>query len=624
MYIRFARNKGINFRQRLQLECDSANSYTFSSGNKTIILEGKFYYYNLDNDKSVFLNKNMQIQLARILKKLDIDDFINNTEGEYCGISIDYKKGSLKIFGDKLTQKEIYYFYNDDIFIATDDCQKIIKEIPNLEYEQNSLVSAVLLYVPKGHTLFKKIRRLKFNESIAVTDCDISMEYYADRDIKIEDYDQGDLLRYEKILKNSILSRASNDFNLVYSSGGWDSTMILAILREHFDKKKVKALVMKFVFPDGSFFNEFEVYKVKKLCRTFNVGVDEVEIDYRKKELYKIFDEIKNELFLKNLFYLWPTRWGKVVNYITKKYGSDVTIFNGEGADSLHNYGFSQYISLPHDNSGFNEYSDKMKSYLFGPDFFRKLKNNTFLNDSVYKIFLYFNQDKDFADVKNLTEQDKIFYYLLSFVYSDVRLPFREVGYKKYIKKSALDKFKHWLREEYFKEAISNINENNLYYYFSYLYALFHLQSPQVRIFREGLSNVRFPFIDSNLFKYLYKMPQDFGRGLNFNRIKFPLKELAGKVFSKAQLEIIESGPHSYLSEIKDINIYDAWLLKGAEYSYMRDRINVNDVLKAFHGNAFSIGEIKNLIGSFKHRRLKNISEMDARSLLIFTLLSGE
>ena len=66
---------------------------------------------------------------------------------------------------------------------------------------------------------------------------------------------------------------------------------------------------------------------------------------------------------------------------------------------------------------------------------------------------------------------------------------------------------------------------------------LFRLQSPQVQIFRGALKNVRFPYIDLNLFRFLYKMPEAFGRGLNFNSIKYPLKSLVKKNFPKEFLK---------------------------------------------------------------------------------------
>jgi len=621
MHLKFYRKNRINFKERIILKQDEG-AYLIEGKNVDIALEGKLYYYYNSYRQDFIPLSNDKAQLASLLRRYSLNDFINNVGGQYWGIRIEKERKCLRIFGDKLKEKEVYFYYNDDIFIASDNCDKVIEEIGNLEIEENSLLSAVLLHVPKGHTLFKNIRRLKYNEIIELSEDKIAIKHHDDRDIEISSSLELDATRYEKIFKNAILSRASGKFNLVYSSGGWDSTMILAILRQNYLKSKVRGVAVKYIFQDGSYFNEFEMNKLKKISKSLDVGIDEVTIDLREKELYYKFERISRDLFINNLFYTCPTRWAKTVDYISGKYGKDTVIFNGEGCDSLHNYGFSQHISLPHENYDFKEYADKMKSYLFGPEFFKKIENKTFQEDSIYKIFLQFHPDSEFVKVNNLEKRNRIFYYLLSFIYSDIRIPFRKVGEEKYFQKEAIRKFERWVDKHYFAEAASNIREGNLYYYLSYLYSSFHLQSPQVRIYREGLVNTRFPFIDMNLFRFLYKMPQDFGRGLNFSHIKYPLRMLAGKVLTQSQRAILENGPHSYLSEVRKMNINDEWCLRGQEYEYMKDNIDLRKVLKIFKADTYPVKEIENLIRKFQQGRLRNITKLEARFLQLFALLS--
>lgn len=622
MYLRYNRKRGINFNKRIELRDCPKNCYTFDREKKKIILGGKFYHYNSGDLKGIGFNRNPKKQFLTLVKKYDVENLINNVEGEYWGIEMDYKNQSSTVFSDKLKQLELYYFYNKDILLVSDDIREVINEAGISGYDKNSLISAILLYVPKGHTLFKGIYRLKYNETIKMIQNKILIERFKDKNIEISEYSEEDLLEYNKIFRNAILSRASNELNLVLSSGGWDSTMILAMLREHLGRNKVRGITLKIVMSDGRCFNEFEVKKAKDIGKALGVKIDIVEVDYRKKETYSKFKEASEDIFLNNVFFLAPANWSALVNYIRKKYGNDAVVFQGEGADSLHNYGFSQYISLPHNNDNFLEYADKMKNYLFSPTFFKKVKNNTFSNDSVYRIFRYFNQDKEFVDVKNSNIREKVYYYLLSFIISDVRIPFRKVNCSRFVKDAALQNFESWLKKEYFQEPVENINENNLYYHFSFLYSLFHLQSPPIRIYRKGLNNIRFPYIDSNLFRFLYKMPEDFGRGLDFKSTKFPLKKLAKKILSKRVFEILESGPHSYLSEVEDMNIWDEYFLKGPVYKYMRDKIDFRECKDIFNDSTFNVNEIENFIKNFKQGKIKNISQNDARFLLILTLLS--
>jgi len=625
MILKYNLKKGINFSERVYFGSFSKKIHTFLKKGKKIILDGKFYYDSDGFSKEILLDNNVAKKLLALVKKYDIENFINNVEGEFLGVEIDHRKETVKIFSDKLKQKEVYYFYKNDVFFASDNLTEIIDNVGVPGYEKNSFISAILLYPPKGQTIFKGINRLRHNETIKIVGNRISIEKSKDKNIEISDYTEKDLLRYEKLYTNAVLSRASRKLNLVFTSGGWDSTMLLAVLAKNLGKKKVRGVIVKVVMSDGRCFNEYEVEKSLKIGKILGVKIDVVEIDYREKETVDIAKTVLEDPWMNKMFLLFlaPANWMCMVKHIKKKYGKETVVFNGNGSDSLHNFGFSQYISLPGQDDNFLEYGDKMKNYLFSPTFFERLKNNKFLSDSVYKIFRFFNQDKEFADVKNLNREDKIYYYLLSFIYSDIRVPFRKIDYKRFVKDSAFTAFNKWLRKEYFEDAVKNINKNNLYYYFSSLYASFHLQGPPIQIYRSGLENVRFPFLDSHLFRFLYKMPQSFGRGLEWKPIKYPLKLLAEKIFPPELMKVIKSGPHSYLSEIEDINIYNEYFLKGPVYDYMRRKINFEKCRDVFDNSIFVTSEMEKFVRNFREGKIKNISFSDGRFLIILLLLSA-
>ena len=312
--------------------------------------------------------------------------------------------------------------------------------------------------------------------------------------------------------------------------------------------------------------------------QSLGINIDIIDVDYRKKEIYDKLSGAKKTLSPKNIFSPSSANWKTAVDYIVKKYGKDVVVFHGEGADSLHNHGFSQ-----------DRPTDKISNYLFGPTFFRNIK------------------------------KDKIYDYLLSFIFSDTRIPCKELDCPKYVKKAAFDNFKKWLRKEYFEETIKNINEKNLYFYFSYLYSQFHLQSPQIRMFKEGLKNVVMPYLDNQLKSFLYKMPENWGRGLNDNPTKYPIKVFAKKIFNKTQLESVTSLPHSYLSEVEYLNIFDEYLLKGESYRFIKDTINKVDIDKIFDDKIFNVDEIEKFVGQFNRGELKDISKVDANLITFLT-----
>ncbi|MDO8639742.1 MAG: hypothetical protein Q7R53_02340 [bacterium] len=621
-YLKSSTNRKIKFEEKLDISSPE-KYYEFSKKGEKIVLGGKFYYYNQGLKKNIFFRENPYNQLSSLLAKYGLEGFINNVEGEYWGLVINGKANSVRLFSDKLKQLELYYFDNEKIFLASDDPKEIIDEIGRPPaYNKQGLISNVLLHLPKGHTLFQGIYRLKYNETIKIAADKILLEKFKDTNVNIADYSQADLEKYEEMVTKAVLSRASKKMNLVLNSGGWDSTLILALLVKHLGKNKVRSVTMKITFADGRCFNVYEIAKVKKIAKMLGIKNEVVEMDYKKENLYSAFESIKDPSFYRGLLFLAPANWGKTIDHIKNRYGKDIVVFHGEGCDSLQNFGLSQFETLFHENEDFRSYADKMANYLFSPSFFSKIKDNSFANDNVYRIFKGLYPDKKFVEVQNLTQKEKIYYYLLSFIMSDIRVPFRKVESKGYIKDVALRNFENWLKEEYFEEAVDNISEKNLYYYYLNLYTSFHLQSPQIHIYRTGIRNMRFPYIDLNTFNFLARMPESFGRGLEFRPTKYAEKTFAKRIFSKELVALLEAGPHSYLYEIENMNPYDEYLLKGSLYEQMKKKIDIEKISKIFDNSTFESEKIMKFAEDFKQGRLKNLSSLEKNILLAIMLFS--
>ena len=189
MYLIYNRKKEVSFDGRIELKfCDKRNAFSFVHEEVKTVLAGKFYYYNSKDKKNLYFKKNPKNKLEDLVQNYgSSEDLINAIEGEYWGVKIDHQNESLEIFSDKLKQKELYYFYNEDIFIASDDPQEIIKRTGHTGYCDQALMGAISSCVPKGHTLFKGIYRLKYNESIAINEDKISLKSFNDKDIKIKE-----------------------------------------------------------------------------------------------------------------------------------------------------------------------------------------------------------------------------------------------------------------------------------------------------------------------------------------------------------------------------------------------------------------------------------------------------
>lgn len=585
------------------------------SSSIDMYFEGTVYYYADASGKFVRFGEDRMEQLARIVSESTYDEIVNSVEGEYNIILHDKDASVITVLGDKLALKDIYYYVDDDCVILGNDLEIFEESKLQLSYDQNAFITTVLICMPKKQTIYNEIKRLQYNKYIHL-DLDSSefkIGEFEDKDINIADYGPDDLDRYVEILENAILSRASDKLNILSSSGGYDSSMMLAILTKHLGADKVRAVVFEVKLPDGTIFNKYEIDKVLKISEYLGVQTDILTVDYDSEELENLMREVHPMLHTQQLFSM-PSNHYPIARFIEEKYGKDVTLFNGEGCDSLHNYGFSQFCSLPHDDYDFNEYADKMKTYLFGPTFLRKIKDGSYKDDVVFKIFVEQSGKDGFVEVEGRPWSEVMQDYLFSFITSDVRLPLRKIE-PDFVKKDYLAKYIEHVKTEYFAEISEKINENNLYYYFAILYMDFHLQSSKIRRIRAFSKNGRTPFLDSNLFRYLYRMPESFGRGLNFNAVKYPLKELIKSGKYDYPLEVVRQGPHSYLSETEEINIYDQYVCKGVVSKVFRETIASGEISEVLDENIFDMK-------MFKDPDEEGLDMISYRSLIMSFILS--
>ena len=109
-----------------------------------------------------------------------------------------------------------------------------------------------------------------------------------------------------------------------------------------------------------------------------------------------------------------------------------------------------------------------------------------------------------------------------------------------------------FITKEYFEDHINEINkdEDNLYRSYIELYDSFHWNGGSVQslvssedIFKNIKMNL--PFRDTQIIQMLSSMPEDYGRGLEIRKTKYPLKHMLEKYIDYPfHLQI---GPHSYL-----------------------------------------------------------------------------
>lgn len=521
-----------------------------------IYLEGSLFYETRDVKSRRFEQSNIQNEIRELFSRRNISEFIETVEGVYVIFYIDKKNEKITIFNDKLKTKDIYYLENEqEIHVSTG-----LNALRSKAKGRNQLgiISASYLYIPRKHTIFDNIFRLRYNEFIELKKSNFKLVSYEEEPLQIETYTDNKIEEFQVLLENAILSRASNKLNIVQMSGGWDSSFILAVLIKHLGSDKVKGVTVEHVLPNGTAYNTYEIEKVKKIAKYMNVELDIVNARLGGTELLDLWkNEIKekisdHELYHASLFPMLP-----LTKHIKDKYGDDVVVFNGEACDSMNNLGFSQYATIAHEHKGFGEYSDKMLCYLYGPTFFRKILDNTYEEDIVFKIFKWYHSNLKFVDTEKMSNEDRIFEYLFSFMFSPSRVPFAQLENSEFIKEKKFAEFRHWIRTNYLDHIIKKVTPKTLYYWLFMMYIDFHWQSPSnIRKVTESLRNIRLPYLDYHLLKFFAKMPESWGRGLELNNAKYPLKRVIHDGIKSGglryPLEIIEASvQHAYNASLR-------------------------------------------------------------------------
>lgn len=456
---------------------------------------------------------------------------------------------------------------------------------------------------PKKHTIYDGVYRLGVGERIEFRNGNIKILSEPFKPTHIEEYDKNDLNIYAELFESAVAIRSSNDCNWVYMSSGWDSSSILAALVKLHGSKKVHAIIGKIMYSDKSgFVNTFEIERAKKITDYFSVPLEILEIDYRGNDFLDYINNIKHDLKDNHLFMLPSYFYMQEAEFAAKNGSPSDAVFNGEISDGVHNLGFSQFATiLEHPDLNFREYSDKMASYLYGPSFFKSVIDNKYCSDFVYNA-LCARSEADFYDVSNLSSDDKKRKYIESFFLSPQRLPFIKNSENSLLTNNGLNEYESEMYETYFKQFVTDAIPETLYSWILHLYNSFHWQGGTVKGLTHGLDyhnmQVSMPFWDSRLQSFLYGMPESWGRGLDLNPTKYPLKwTLHNKIDYPLHLQV---GPHSYLYDVNpDWNMYSDLIYGSDAKKYFKDVIRDYKYENILNEDSFNLTYLKNLTDDY-------------------------
>jgi len=529
------------------------NSFVLElSKGKKVILFGAFFYF-IDKKKSKPIVNNDSQVLKKLFNDHSLADLIPKLEGQYVGMLIDSVKEQVQLFSDRYARLDLYYSLSQNKLLIATELDFIFKHTQP-QYDQKMLVhffSVYGNYVPKGHTLYQNVKRLKIGEILTFKKGAITSEVISFVPQKIEEYQDKKLEDYYQILKNSIHSRINNKNDVwVSSSSGWDSSIILGMLVDELGPKKVNMITGSMKYSkQAEIINQFELDKIKSIGKFYGIKPKIVSLDYESEDALKDYQRLQSFYRSKHLYSFTVFNFSRIAEGLPSK---GVTIFNGETSDSFHNFGFSQFVTFFHTIKSFTEYGDKMNNYLYSPHFFQKIIKGDYEKDKVFQIFQKMmpgvNFENNFKNKEDLLER-----YLFPLFYGGPRVPFVKTEVNPLLTSKAQKKILTFPFREFQPQALNSLNQDNLYSWFIHLYHHFHSQGSTVNAHKYPLEknghSWRMPFNDYQMIDFLSKAPESWGRGLDFNHTKHPLKWVAQNKI-KFPYELLQKGPHSYLYDV--------------------------------------------------------------------------
>jgi hypothetical protein len=492
-------------------------------------------------------------QTAELLENTNT---IPSLEGRFIVLKIS-ESGTVELWTDQFSRVDIYWEQkNGQLSIGT---SLDLLPISKMGGELDSVGVAHALTVYGGrparkHTIYKEVQRLGVNEGLQINKGDLKILKRPFTPVNIANYTERDLNRYSDIFLETLRSRGSECGNIVSLSSGWDSTSILAGLVHVFGRQKVRAVIGRMKYSERSgIINQFEQDRAKAMAEYFGIKLDVVDVDYRK-DGPTFFSEAKSLLQSHQLANLTALGQWIIARQVAKEYKNGEVFFTGEMSDGAHNFGFSQYATVFHPSSyEFREYADKMATYLFGPTFLSNLHNGVQEKDPVWQFFKQQNVslkfDKLAENKEEITKQ-----FISSFYLRGGRIPLSSLDNAPLLTNHGAKIYTEESQRIYFDDIYKEINTENIYSWYLHLYNSFHWQAATV-ISRDYTSEAHgikcvHPFQDAGIIAFLSAMPESFGRGLDFNSTKYPLKWML-----KNRIDYpyhYQTGPHSYTYDVQE------------------------------------------------------------------------
>jgi hypothetical protein len=542
-------------------------------------------------------------ELTGLAGRYGVADWRRTLEGRWIA-AVRRADGAWEIGADAFGRYDVYYQRIGGQTIVATSLDLLPVSVTPGEYDQAALAHVVTAYgwrPPKHHTLYRGVRRLGVGETLHVRGGEIRIEAETFRPMPAAAYTERDLDEYADALLEAVRASGSRSGNVIYLSSGWDSTALLACLVKLYGARKVRAVTGRMLYSDRSgVINQFEIDRAGAMAEYFGVRLDIVDIDFRK-QLPPVFERMQPIFRQHQLAGLTLLGHGTLGDFVARTTNGDETVFAGEISDGVHNLGFSQYATIFHPSLEFREYADKMGSYLYGPTFLNMFRKGQFSSDLIYDLFRRRASGAVF-DEPAATDIERRRQFLSSFFLRGNRLPLWSLENTRLLTAAGRRLYTEEIERPYLGRAAEEVSAETLYSWYMHLYNSFHWQGSTVTTIAatgEALGlRMALPFWDTRLHDFLSTMPETFGRGLDLNPTKYPLKwTLRHRVDYPMHLQ---TGPHSYLYDVDPTFSHAAeTLYRSAFATYFKERLRPRAYRKLFGQEFFDVGRMDALVDRY-------------------------
>ena len=544
---------------------------------RRVYLFGEVFYHIVNADNIKLIDSRSKY-LAKIFREYKLQDVIAGLEGQYIGLLVDEADHSVRIFSDRYARVDSFYACSDGGFFLATDMDFIFDHL-DAEYDQAMLCqmfSTYGWYPPKGFTIYANVKQLRVGEVLKLSAPGLESEVMEFQPIEIEDYTDDHLETYYKLLRESVVARAAGAGEVwVSSSSGWDSSMILGLLVSELGARKVSMIAGSLKYSEGTeTINKFEIDKIKKIADFYGIKPRIVDFDFKSRQAPEYWASVLPHYKSRHMYSYVTYNFAKISGALPHSDG--VVVFNGEVSDSFHNFGFSQFTTFFHAKKCFTEYADKMNCYLYGPSFLKKVLDGSFEGDRVYQIFrkMMPNVEFSFGDGSRDSIVER---FLFPFFYGSPRIPFAATYANPALTEKGRQAVFSFPFRNYMPEVLTGLNETNIYSWLIYLYLNFHSQGSTVGVHKHSMAlNGHIavsPFNDYRIIDFLSRAPENWGRGLEMNNTKYPLK-WAAKNKIRFPYELLDEGPHAYLYDvIEGFSIMAEITYRSAVVDFFKDSL---------------------------------------------------